>query len=333
MVDRLVIAGTPDQVVDGLLGFRDVIGRLRDAPVLRDRLGRPGARPALDGAHGDRGAAGAQRAARLSQRRRAAPVVALAAAVAAAPVAGRRGCGRGGRRLRGRAARGRGGRGGAAAGRAPGPVSVEVVGGDVDVDVDDSEVVVVRRMLGFVVEAGPLRRRDRLGLHGRGRRHDHRLRRGGGRGRSGGRRRRGGRGGGRGRGGRRPARRRLPAHAVDAAVMRGLVRAARGRRRRGRGIGNETGVAAIAGAAGRRAGAGAWWASRARSSSPSVASPPLVPGAKPGQEPVKTTSPVSTAPSATASALSARAVPAPSASSRRMRGVVARSREGNSTTS
>ncbi len=98
------------------------------------------------------------------------------------------------------------------------------------------------------------------------------------------------------------------------------------------GVGKEIGVAAIAGAAGRRAGAGVARALREVVVA-SVASPPLVPGAKPGHEPVKTTSPVSTTPSATASALSARAVPAPSASSFRTRGVVARSREGNSTTS
>ena len=96
-------------------------------------------------------------------------------------------------------------------------------------------------------------------------------------------------------------------------------------------VGKATGVAAITGAAGRRVGAGAASASRDAVVA-SVASPP-VPGAKPGQEPVKTTRLVSTTPSATVSALSARAVPAPSASSRRTRGEVARSREGNSTTS
>jgi len=98
------------------------------------------------------------------------------------------------------------------------------------------------------------------------------------------------------------------------------------------GVGKEIGVATIDGAAGRRAGAGVSRAFREVAVA-SVASPPLVPGAKPGHEPGKTTSPVSTTPRATASALSARAVPAPSAISRRTRGVVSRSRERSSTTS
>jgi hypothetical protein len=94
---------------------------------------------------------------------------------------------------------------------------------------------------------------------------------------------------------------------------------------------NAIGEAGTTGGAVRRVGAGASAASRDAVVA-SVVSPPL-PGAKPGQEPVKTTRPVSTTPSATASALTATAVPAPSASSRRMRGEAARSREGNSTTS
>ena len=60
IVDQLVVAGTVDQVVDELLGLPRDDRRLRDAPLLRHRLGRPATRAALDGAHGRGGHAPGQ---------------------------------------------------------------------------------------------------------------------------------------------------------------------------------------------------------------------------------------------------------------------------------
>ena len=60
LVDELVVAGTPDQVADELHRLPGGDRRLRDAPLLRHRLGRPGAGAPLDGADGRRGDAPGQ---------------------------------------------------------------------------------------------------------------------------------------------------------------------------------------------------------------------------------------------------------------------------------
>ena len=58
---KLVIAGTVNSVVDQILAFREKTGRLRHAAVSLPRLARPGAREALDAAHGRAGHAEGQR--------------------------------------------------------------------------------------------------------------------------------------------------------------------------------------------------------------------------------------------------------------------------------
>ena len=54
-LERLVIAGTPESVADQILALPQRGRRVRHPALHRPRLGRSGARPALDGAHGERG--------------------------------------------------------------------------------------------------------------------------------------------------------------------------------------------------------------------------------------------------------------------------------------
>ena len=220
MVDRLVIAGTPDQVVDGLLELREIVGDFGTILYCGTDWVDPVLDTALDGAHGHRGPAVGERAARLSQRRgpcqpsrsphRRGPSAPARSPPArpAAPAGGPGAAAGGGRRLR----RGAGSVAGAgvravavaachrAAAVRP-VVSVDVV----DVTSTTGRVGTRWRTARSSWSGGwsasssrPCAASQPTGLHGCGRRHVHQLGRGRGGGRWG-RCRGGGRGGGRGR--------------------------------------------------------------------------------------------------------------------------------------